>query len=511
MNQAFSLLAAALLAAPLLAAPQAPPSDAPPPLFADTWLLPDPSVELSQVAIERRLVELDLDLLRNTFARSGGTGLLELNLFRGVSAIAQLDAVEPAHGGGLIWSGRVSGDPESSVLFSLVGDTVSASVRWADDLFRVSYAGNGAHWVTLVDQLAFQPCGTNASHEIALPDPSAQGGGGSRAGNPDIDVMVVYTTAAKNAKGGTSAMQSLINLAVTETNSAYTSSTATQQLVLVHTEEMVGYTEPSSMSTMLSDLRGKNDGKMDNVHTLRDQYAADCVSLFCANNSYCGIAYLMTSVSHSFESNAFNVVSYTCATGYYSFGHELGHNMGCAHDRQNASGAAYSYAYGFRTSNNVYRTIMAYAPGTRIKRFSSPNVVYSGYTMGTATEDNARCLNNTSSTVAGWRVGGPTAPVLSTSTLVAGYLASFDVVNCTPNGGVVIGYSTTGGGPTGTPYGNASLSPPILQLPHLTADGSGHALYTTTIPAAASGVTVWLQAVDLVAGLLSNGLQSTIL
>ena len=66
-----------------------------------------------------------------------------------------------------------------------------------------------------------------------------------------------------------------------------------------------------------------------------------------------------------FASSAFSVVERGCATGYYSFGHELGHNMGLNHAREDSVGTgAYSYSYGYKWTG--YRTVMAYAPGTRI-------------------------------------------------------------------------------------------------------------------------------------------------
>jgi hypothetical protein len=43
---------------------------------------------------------------------------------------------------------------------------------------------------------------------------------------------------------------------------------------------------------------------------------------------------------------AFNVVKDDCATGYYSFGHEIGHNLGLSHDHDNASGGLFDYSYG---------------------------------------------------------------------------------------------------------------------------------------------------------------------
>jgi hypothetical protein len=42
--------------------------------------------------------------------------------------------------------------------------------------------------------------------------------------------------------------------------------------------------------------------------------------------------YLMDRVTLGFHGHAYSVVPRSCATGNYSFGHELGHNMGARHD-----------------------------------------------------------------------------------------------------------------------------------------------------------------------------------
>jgi hypothetical protein len=131
------------------------------------------------------------------------------------------------------------------------------------------------------------------------------------------------------------------------------------------------------------------------------------------------VAYLMTGNNPGFAPNAFAVVDRTCATGYYSFGHELGHNMGLHHNRDDAVGTgAYSYSYGYRWPG--YRTVMAYAPGTRILHFSNPNVLYLGNPTGVietspnAAAHNALSLNNTRVTVANWRVADtPTLTVVT--------------------------------------------------------------------------------------------------
>jgi hypothetical protein len=252
---------------------------------------------------------------------------------------------------------------------------------------------------------------------------------------------------------------------------------------------------------------------MDNVHSLRDQYNADCVALICQNGQYCGIAYLMTNVSTGFASSAFSVTNYSCATGYYSFGHELGHNMGSSHDPQNASSGAYSYSFGYRTSNNSYRTVMAYSPGTRIRRFSGPNVSYNGYTMGNSSQDNHRSLNNTASTVADFRFGTPpppAGPLLAIPNLTAGSGAILAVEDCTVNGQVHLLYSVAGNGPTTTSYGVVDLSAPIKVITSMTANGAGDATYWVNIPAGASGAQVWFQAYDHGASLFSNGIYKVV-
>ena len=469
------------------------------------------TVPAPAASIRDAIVRIDFDLLYDATGLPRSSGSLALQLFDLPAFALQIERWESGGGGGVVWHGSLQGVPESSVLLSRSGEALAGTVRWGTRLVQIGYAGGGLHRLSLIDESSLPVCASGAAQAVSTP--TLPGIGGStvapRAGNPDIDVMVVYTTAAKNATGGVNAMASKINLAVSETNSGYTASGVSQQLVLVHTEEMVGYVE-SSFSTMLSDLRGTNDGKMDQVHALRDQYAADCVSLICQNGSYCGIAYLMTNPSVSFASSAFSVVNYSCATGYYSFGHELGHNMGCAHDPGNAGSAAYSYSYGFRTSNSQYRTVLAYSPGTRVNRYSSPNVQYSGYTMGTASQDNARSLDNTASFVSAWRLGGPVAPVFVQPVLWSGLTGYLTVQDCTPSGTVWLAFSAAGPGPTSTVFGTAALSNPIQPLGPQVADGSGNVLYSQVIPASASGSTVWLQAYDVGNALFSNGVQAAI-
>ena len=95
--------------------------------------------------------------------------------------------------------------------------------------------------------------------------------------------------------------------------------------------------------------------------------------------------------------------------------------------------------------------------------------------------------------------------------LAGGGTATLTVAGATPSGGVLIGYSLAGAGPTMTPFGLVDMSMPISQLPTLTANGSGTASMTTGIPAQASGVTLYTQAADLSSSALTNSLAEVIL
>jgi len=111
-----------------------------------------------------------------------------------------------------------------------------------------------------------------------------------------------------------------------------------------------------------------------------------------------------------------------------------------------------------------------------------------------------------------WDLGdGPTGPVYSISGLVGGGTATLTVSGATAGGGVLIGYSLTGAGPTPTPFGMVDMSPPITQLPTLTADGAGVASMTTSVPGRASGFTVYTQAADLSSSALTNSLAEVVL
>ncbi|MBF0527501.1 MAG: hypothetical protein HQK56_20665, partial [Deltaproteobacteria bacterium] len=358
-----------------------------------------------------------LDLAPGVSPKASQT--IALNLFPDVEFTGVIERSEVVYQNNYSLVGRLEGVPDSSIIMSVQGDIVSANITVPGAFYQVRYVSPGVHAIYEINQGAFPPelppipVDSSQKEMNAPPKASARGIARSDDGS-SIDVMVLYTTTSKNAAGGTAAMNSTISLAVAETNQGYANSGVTQRIRLVHTEEVTYDETAFDWNTTLNRLTGTSDGYMDNIHATRDAYGADEVVLLVEDTTYCGLAWLMTTLSNSFKTNAFAVVARTCATGYYSFAHEMGHNMGCNHDRANAGGQGlYTYSYGYQElTNHSFRTIMAYdCAGTscpRINYWSNPDVSYTGlptgvvYTAGNSA-DNRRTLNSSAYTVANFR------------------------------------------------------------------------------------------------------------
>lgn len=337
---------------------------------------------------------------------------VRIDLFAGAFVVGVVDTIERPDGVGLTISGRLEGDDDGSFILARRGDVLAGEVRsrtLGDYELRLNPAGPaGEHVLREIEHTGFRPCGTGPEHEVGGAAPGTSGPGLRLRGvvAPVVDVMVVYTDQARSGAGGQNAIDTIIDVAITQANQVYANSLIGMRINLVY-RGRVTYVESNNASTDISRLRGTSDGFMDAVHCMRDRVGADMVAMLVNSFNACGIGYLMTSVGPAFAANAFTVTDTGCVSNF-TFAHELGHNMGCAHDRANAGSAAFPYAYGYRTPDNVYRTVMAYAPGQRIAYFSNPNVTFAGYVLGIpagqpTAADNAQCINNTASTTAAYR------------------------------------------------------------------------------------------------------------
>jgi hypothetical protein len=220
--------------------------------------------------------------------------------------------------------------------------------------------------------------------------------------------MIVYTPVARQAAGGINAINASCQLAVDNTNLAYRNSQMNARMRLVYRAE-VSYSESGDFGDHLDWVSGDSL-----VQILRNHYRADLVSLFVnddENGTTCGKGYCISD-----KDRAYTVVNWQCATNLHSFAHEVGHNLGCDHDRDNGNYFCHEddYSYGWRWTGNSgteWRTIMAYQPGLRVLHYSNPDVSFDGQPTGVpigqdAEAHNAQTIRNRALTVEEFRHSG---------------------------------------------------------------------------------------------------------
>lgn len=295
---------------------------------------------------------------------------------------------------------------------------ITASIRHDGKLYSVRPIGKGQHAIIEVDESRLpvdHPQHEYAAlfdHAIQYQTGSVQPADFTASANTVIKLLINYTQGAKNAVAD---INGLIDLAVAETNQGYLNSGINITVEIAHRAQTT-YTETSNISTDRDRYAATNDGYMDEIHGQRDTHGADVAVLILNNGQACGVAKAIGATA----STAFAVVHHSCATGYYSFAHEIGHLQGARHDpAADPTTTPYAYGHGYRAPNNAWRTVMAYncSPScTRINYWSNPNKTYSdGQTMGTASQsDNARVLNLTAPTIAAFRSDGTPPPPSAT-------------------------------------------------------------------------------------------------
>ena len=418
------------------------PSDVPP---AIAQAFPSPEMSKRWVRRHRTMGLNPASLEAMKRARKGAKPDITLDLFDAGTRTLELDEPEIHRNKAKVWRGRVRGEQDSDVTLAVRGTKMAGTIVSGQRLYKIEPAENNRHRLVELDDDAMRPDhhplvvpddGTPA--EPPAPEPDFQQPGAAAATdtvttaaattNTIVDLLVVYTPTARTKQGGQAAMNALIAMGVDLANQAYRNSQIAMQLRLVRAAE-VTYTETGTISTDLTRLRSTTDGFMDSVHQLRNQYKADLVALIVDNGgAYCGIAYVMANGPRaSFASYAFSVTDRDCVANN-TLTHELGHNMGDAHDRASGGTGVFPYSYGYRDPIGKFRTIMAYACPTvscpRVKYFSNPRILINGRPAGidhavnpTNSADNARSMNEVRNVIAAWRTGTATSAATSPDTL----------------------------------------------------------------------------------------------
>jgi hypothetical protein len=244
-----------------------------------------------------------------------------------------------------------------------------------------------------------------------------------------IDVMIIYTPAARTWGNSNGGILNLIATSVAIGKTALSNSSTIATTRLVHTGE-ISYTEYTGPAIWYGspynfwasgpevDLIRLTDGThgFATAHTWRNTYGADLVQLFTTMGG--GIAWVLGNTGGS-PDWGFSLAGVSTATAYTPI-HEMGHNMGCGHHKdQNfqAGPALYTYSAGWRwqgTDNVWYSSVMSYTGSgffpsnpvnsIRVGHFSNPSVNYMGVATGDAVDgDNARTIRNTKHVIAAYR------------------------------------------------------------------------------------------------------------
>jgi Ca2+-binding RTX toxin-like protein len=129
-------------------------------------------------------------------------------------------------------------------------------------------------------------------------------------------------------------------------------------------------------------------------------------------DGFCGRANLLQELpTQNTDDQAFGVVGAGCLSNS-TYLHEIGHNMGAAHDDANLGGftGVHPYSRGWVDVANNFVTVMSYANGgngcsgcTTISQFSSTTELFGGFATGDIDHTNASTLEATRIGIAAYR------------------------------------------------------------------------------------------------------------
>lgn len=359
-----------------------------------------------------------------------------------VSTAFQVERITQYTDGSRSIIARSEENPGRMVSFTVEGERILGAVHLHDreELYRLAWdPDRGQNYVTAINYGELDILSCPADEAMAVGGGSIPDRAERRAENPDIaasdhsviDLMVVYTEDARNYMESGNSTSLFIAETVNRSQMALDNSEVLITLNLVHTEETNYEEDPNNTSQTLRRLTDPGDGHMDNIHQIRDNRKADMVTMFARVDDVGGIAWILTDHSGradiAFSVNRVQQLSFPS----YTMVHELGHNMGNHHGRdQNsspapASGGLNDYSTGWRWTGNDgqgYVSVMTYEEGDeRVAHFSNPDITYQGVPTGSyngqyAPADNARSMNEIRGVIADYRISEdtpPSAPVLN--------------------------------------------------------------------------------------------------
>ncbi len=348
---------------------------------------------------------------------------LALNFFAKATYRGRVQAVDRPTAGTTVLRGTLHGAPASTFSVAHTAGRVHiVAMTVGGSTYEVRYdAARATHVATRHERADFMRACDGGLSPNDLSRSLARDAARATADGVDdpatIDVMVVYTPAADAwADLNSSGIDNVIAQAMSLADQALVNSEVGISMRLVHTA-VIDYTESGNTGTDLQRLTSREDGYMDEVHAMRDAHGADLVALFAEVSDVGGIAWLLNNEGGR-PNLGFSVTRVQQAARSLTHAHEMGHNMGNAHSRNQRSNAAgssgglFEYSTGWRwagTDGVQHASVMTYAEGDRqAPLFSNPEVNWAGtpsgsYTGTYAPADNARSMREVKHAIATYR------------------------------------------------------------------------------------------------------------
>ena len=393
---------------------------------------PAPPRNVTRPPTSVRIASPDFDLLPRLAAGTHDLAdgpRFTLDLTDALALDAQVMRAETTPDGGIAIIARLLESDLGSVVLVQNGRVMTGSVTFPGGAYSILPGAEGQVSIAKIAPHLLPPEGDPKEVPGAHPTASDMAAQDVPADTGKlIDVIVFWTPAAQTAAGGLANIQNNIDTAITLTNNAYRNSGIAQRIRLVNKQAVV-YTENTSGGGAFDNaLTALTNGTIAGTAAARNTYGADEVVLVINDPQYCGVAWLPSTISSGNAGLGFAIVGGgSCLTTNFSFGHELGHNMGAHHDPYVAPGpGAFAYSHGKShigtSSGNSWRTIMAYnnecaanvGGCTRLQYFSNPMVNYTdGNAMGDGpARNNALTLNKSANAVSNYRA--VTQPITAT-------------------------------------------------------------------------------------------------
>lgn len=249
-----------------------------------------------------------------------------------------------------------------------------------------------------------------------------------------VDIMIVYTPAARDwANANEGGIENTIAIAMEIAQMVSELSELNISFRLVHTR-LVEYEEAENAGTDLRRLTAsttfnpwgqEHDGEaipgfMNAVHDWRDEYGADLVGLFTRRADVGGLGWQLTN-RFGLQNYGFSLTRVQQASWTYTHIHEVGHNMGAHHHKEQSEETdpgpgVFDYSAGWRwtgVDGGHYASVMTYESGQwfedgidhqRTPYFSNPQVFHQEVPTGHPVDgDNARTLREMKHVIGAYR------------------------------------------------------------------------------------------------------------